>query len=558
LICLGIEGTAEKTGIGIVDSDGKILGIAGKPMLPEKGGIHPREASEHHSYWIPKLVNQVTEESHISLNEVDLISFSIGPGLGPALRTVATSARTLSLGLNIPIVGVNHCVGHIEIGKLDTGAINPLTLYVSGGNSQLIGFESEKYRIFGETLDIAIGNCFDHFGREIGLKHPAGPIIEKLAKKGNYMELPYTVKGMDFSFSGLLSAAVRSFQKGFNIEDICYSLQETAFSMLVEVAERGLSNTKNDELMVCGGVAANKRLSEMLSIMACEHYTNFYIPEMRLCGDNGAMIAWLGILMYTHFGAVDLPSTSVIPKYRSDEVNAPWVRQKSSFLKIPKDILNKGAEANIYSSHWMDEIAIKKNRIAKSYRIEELDNKLRERRTKNEAKLLSYTKTLGIRTPILYDIDLGNKSIVMEHLEDTLLKDVLNDLNKTFTDFKSSKKLSIIFKNIGEAIAILHNGNIVHGDLTSSNIFLDENFNPILIDFGLGKFSDILEDKITDIMVFKKSLKSIDDFVDKILFDSFLNGYSTKTKDNIDSINNKMIEIQKRGRYMTQMIQTIV
>ncbi|MDR2622965.1 MAG: bifunctional N(6)-L-threonylcarbamoyladenine synthase/serine/threonine protein kinase [Methanobrevibacter sp.] len=549
MICLGIEGTAEKTGVGVVDSDGKILAVVGRPMLPEKGGIHPREASEHHGHWIPKLINQVLGESSVGLNEIDLISFSIGPGLGPALRIVATAARALSLGLNVPIVGVNHCVGHVEIGKLDTGAIDPLTLYVSGGNSQLIGFESGKYRIFGETLDIAIGNCLDHFGRETGLKHPAGPTIEKLAKKGSFIDLPYTVKGMDFSFSGLLSAAIRSFKKGIAIEDICYSLQETAFSTLVEVTERGLSNTGKDELMVCGGVAANKRLEEMLSTMAHERCTKFYIPKMKLCGDNGAMIAWLGILTYNNFGPMDLSSTSVIPKYRTDEVDVVWVSSRPTYSKIPEGMLGKGAEANIYSTCWIDKKAIRKDRISKSYRIKELDERLRRKRTKNEAKLLTYIKNLGIKTPVLYNIDLRDKNLVMEHVEATLLKDFLNDLDCAFNSPEYSIKLYYILKSVGETMAILHNGDVVHGDLTSSNIFVDENFKPILIDFGLGKFSNLLEDKATDIMVFKRSLKNVDDFVDKKLFDVFLNGYSIKTKDNIDDLLNKMIEIQKRGRY---------
>jgi hypothetical protein len=161
LISLGIEGTAEKTGIGIVDSDGNILAMAGKQLYPEEGGIHPREAAEHHAKWIPQLIPQAMEEAGLDYKDIDFISFSQGPGLGPALRTVATSARTLALSLNIPIVGVNHCIGHVEIGKLDTGARNPVTLYVSGGNSQVIAYESGRYRIFGETLDIAIGNCLD-------------------------------------------------------------------------------------------------------------------------------------------------------------------------------------------------------------------------------------------------------------------------------------------------------------------------------------------------------------------------------------------------------------
>ncbi|MDD3408821.1 MAG: tRNA (adenosine(37)-N6)-threonylcarbamoyltransferase complex transferase subunit TsaD, partial [Methanobacteriaceae archaeon] len=220
MISLGIEGTAEKTGVGIVDDEGNILSSVGNQLFPKEGGIHPREAAEHHAYWIPKLIPQAVEEAGIDLTDVDFISFSQGPGLGPALRTVATAARTLSLSLKIPIVGVNHCIGHVEIGKLDTGAINPVSLYVSGGNSQVIAFESGRYRIFGETLDIAVGNCFDHFGRETGLGHPGGPVIEKLALNGSYVDLPYSVKGMDFSFSGLLSAALRAFKRGVPIEDI--------------------------------------------------------------------------------------------------------------------------------------------------------------------------------------------------------------------------------------------------------------------------------------------------------------------------------------------------
>ena len=207
MICLGIEGTAEKTGVGIVNDDGEILAMAGSQLFPEKGGIHPRIAAEHHAEWIPKLIPEAIEEAGINYSDLDLISFSQGPGLGPALRIVATSARSLALSLKKPIIGVNHCIGHVEVGKLDTGAVNPVSLYVSGGNSQVIAYESGRYRIFGETLDIAIGNCLDQFGRETGLGHPGGPVIEKLAKKGNYIDLPYVVKGMDFSFSGLLSAS---------------------------------------------------------------------------------------------------------------------------------------------------------------------------------------------------------------------------------------------------------------------------------------------------------------------------------------------------------------
>ena len=128
LICLGIEGTAEKTGVGIVDSDGNILAMAGKQLFPEEGGIHPRLAAEHHAEWIPKLIPQAIDESGLAYDDIDLISFSQGPGLGPALRIVATSARSLALSLKKPIIGVNHCIGHVEVGKLDTGAETALTI----------------------------------------------------------------------------------------------------------------------------------------------------------------------------------------------------------------------------------------------------------------------------------------------------------------------------------------------------------------------------------------------------------------------------------------------
>lgn len=537
MISLGIEGTAEKTGVGIVDDEGNILGMAGKQLFPEKGGIHPRIAAEHHAKWIPKLIPQAVEEAGISYNDIDLISFSQGPGLGPALRIVATSARTLALSLNKPIIGVNHCIGHVEIGKLDTGAVNPVSLYVSGGNSQVIAFESGRYRIFGETLDIAIGNCLDHFGRETGLGHPGGPVIEKLAKSGSYVDLPYVVKGMDFSFSGLLSAALREHEKGTSIEDICYSLQETAFAMLVEVTERALSHTQKDEVMLCGGVSANTRLREMLNTMAVEHGAKFYMPQMKLCGDNGVMIAWLGLLMHNQFGPMDIKDTGIIQRFRTDEVDIPWIKNEKSYLKLPDDLIAKGAESNIVKSSYLGRDAVLKNRISKNYRIPEIDNKIRKARTKLEAKLLSDVKKAGVVTPILYDVDLHDKTILMEEIKGDLVKDIINE---------------DLAYEIGENIAKFHNLNIIHGDITSSNMMVNDKNQLVFIDFGLGRYSDLFEDKAVDLLVLKKSLQSIDYNTAIKIFDKVLEGYADEYKD--DSLNREQIikkinEIESRGRY---------
>ena len=537
MISLGIEGTAEKTGVGIVDDEGNILGMAGKQLFPEKGGIHPRIAAEHHAKWIPQLIPQAVEEAGISYNDIDLISFSQGPGLGPALRIVATSARTLALSLNKPIIGVNHCIGHVEIGKLDTGAVNPVSLYVSGGNSQVIAFESGRYRIFGETLDIAIGNCLDHFGRETGLGHPGGPVIEKLAKSGSYIDLPYVVKGMDFSFSGLLSAALREHEKGTAIEDICYSLQETAFAMLVEVTERALSHTQKDEVMLCGGVSANTRLREMLNTMAVEHGAKFYMPQMKLCGDNGVMIAWLGLLMHKQFGPMDIKDTGIIQRFRTDEVDIPWIKNEKSYLKLPDDLIAKGAESNIVKSSYLGRDAVLKNRISKNYRIPEIDNKIRKARTKLEAKLLSDVKKAGVVTPILYDVDLHDKTILMEEIKGDLVKDIINE---------------DLAYEIGENIAKFHNLNIIHGDITSSNMMVNDKNQLVFIDFGLGRYSDLFEDKAVDLLVLKKSLQSIDYNTAIKIFDNVLEGYADEYKD--DSLNREQIikkinEIESRGRY---------
>ncbi|MBQ6345458.1 MAG: bifunctional N(6)-L-threonylcarbamoyladenine synthase/serine/threonine protein kinase [Methanobrevibacter sp.] len=527
LISLGIEGTAEKTGVGIVDSDGNILALAGKQLFPEEGGIHPRLAAEHHAKWIPKLIPEALAQADISYDDIDLISFSQGPGLGPALRIVATSARSLALSLNKPIIGVNHCIGHVEVGKLDTGAINPVSLYVSGGNSQVIAYESGRYRIFGETLDIAVGNCLDHFGRETGLGHPGGPVIEKLAKKGSYVDLPYVVKGMDFSFSGLLSAAIREVEKGTPIEDVCFSLQETAFSMLVEVTERALSHTQKDEVMLCGGVSANSRLREMLKTMSEEHGAKFYMPEMKLCGDNGVMIAWLGLLMCKEFGPMVLSETGIIQKFRTDEVDIPWIDNTKTYLKLSDDLIAKGAESNIVKSSYLGEKAVIKDRVPKGYRIAEIDDKIRKARTKEEAKLLSDAKRAGVKTPVLYDVDLTKKAITMQEIEGKMLKDVIDD--------------DLAFR-IGCEIAKLHSADIIHGDITTSNIMLEDD-KLVFIDFGLGRYSNLNEDKAVDLLVLKKSLQSIDYNLAIRYFDLVLKGYGD------DSIVKTISDIESRGRY---------
>lgn len=330
--CLGIESTADDFGIGISTDKGEIIANVSDGYIPEEGGIHPREAAQHHSKIASEVLDQAFNKAGIAPADLDLIAFAQGPGLGPCLRTGATVARALASYLDIPLVGVNHSIAHIEIGKLKTNAKDPVTLYVSGGNTIISAFNSGKYRIFGETLDIALGNCLDVFSREAGLRQtkdvPLGAVLEKTAKEGkNLITMPYVVKGMDVSFSGLLTAALNLLhRKEHSIQDLCYSLQETTFAMLSEVTERALAHTEKEGILLTGGVAANKRLQQMLGFIAQDHGKNFNVVPKEFATDNGAMIAWTGFLAYRNGIVTPIEKSMVKLKWRLDRVDIPWMK----------------------------------------------------------------------------------------------------------------------------------------------------------------------------------------------------------------------------------------
>jgi N6-L-threonylcarbamoyladenine synthase len=325
MICLGIEGTAHTAGIGIMDDAGQVMANMIDMISGEKGGIHPREAANHHVQVIPELIDKALAEAKLDHGDIDLVAFSQGPGLGPCLRTAATAARALALSLDVPIIGVNHCVAHLEIGRKVAGCDDPALLYASGGNTQVIAYAGGKYRVFGETLDIGIGNMLDKFGRETGLKFPSGPRIEQLAKDGRrLLDIPYSVKGMDVAFSGILTAALQLKKRGASMENLCFSLQEICFSMLVEVAERAMAHVEKNEVLLGGGVVQNKRLQEMVRMMAEERGAKMFVPPGRLCIDNGAMIAWTGILMHNSGTRMSVDDTSINQRFRTDEVDVTW------------------------------------------------------------------------------------------------------------------------------------------------------------------------------------------------------------------------------------------
>eukprot|EP00033_Pygsuia_biforma_P003701 GCRY01004053.1.p1 GENE.GCRY01004053.1~~GCRY01004053.1.p1 ORF type:complete len:338 (-),score=88.58 GCRY01004053.1:459-1472(-) len=334
MFALGLEGSANKLGIGIVDSNGQILAnVRDTYITPPGEGFLPRDTAKHHRDWVMKLIREALAVANLSYKDISVICYTKGPGIGSTLAAMALVARMVSLLWKIPIIGVNHCVGHIEMGRLVTRCENPTVLYVSGGNTQVIAYSLKKYRIFGETIDIAVGNCLDRFARIINLSNDPSPgyNIEQEAKKGTvFIDLPYTVKGMDVSFSGILSqiekiAATDLAEGKITQSDLCFSLQETVFAMLVEITERAMAHCGSSEVLIVGGVGANERLQEMMRLMASARGGVCYTSDSRYCVDNGAMIAYTGLLEYRQNGqGLALSDTTFTQRYRTDEVTITW------------------------------------------------------------------------------------------------------------------------------------------------------------------------------------------------------------------------------------------
>lgn len=327
MIGLGVESTAHTFSCAILEKkgkQGKILSDVRKIYRPPEGeGIHPREASRHHIENSASVLSECIQEAGITIKDLDIISYAAGPGLGPCLRVGAVVARSLASYYKIPIYPVNHAIGHIELGKLLTGAKNPLVLLVSGGHTMLLAFLNKQWRVFGETLDITLGQLLDQFGRSLGFASPCGKNIESLATStSNYVLLPYSVKGNDVSFSGLLSATKSLIPK--SKADACFSLQETAFAMISEVVERALSFTNKKELLIVGGVAANKRLSEMLQDVCKRHQCRFFVAPQKYAGDCGSQICWTGLLEAQVKKGVALENTFVTQSWRLDSVKVDY------------------------------------------------------------------------------------------------------------------------------------------------------------------------------------------------------------------------------------------
>ncbi len=319
---LGIECTAHTFGVGIVNK-GRILSNVRDMYKTEKGGIIPTESAKHHREVSEKVYFEALDKAGVKEKDIKAIAISNAPGLAPCLHEGMNFAKKKARELGVNLVGVNHCVAHLEIGR-SVGAKDPVLLYASGANTQIIAYASGKYRVFGETLDIGIGNFIDKFARHIGIGFPGGPEIEKKAFGGKYIELPYSIKGMDVSFSGMQTKLQQLYDKGSKVEDLSFSLQETAFAMLIEAAERAMAHTGKKELVLGGGVGCNARLQEMCRIMCEERGAKFFCPAKEFLVDNAGMIAYTGEIMFNAGISEDIDKIDIKPRERTDDVNVTW------------------------------------------------------------------------------------------------------------------------------------------------------------------------------------------------------------------------------------------
>ncbi len=316
---LGIECTAHTLSAGVVE-DGRVLSNVIDTYSGGGEGLIPRKMADHHADVFADVVRGSLSKAGTDIGGIGLVAFSQGPGIGAPLSVGIAGAKYLALRHGKPLIGVNHGYAHAKISEHLCGFSRPLVLYVSGGNSQiLLEGPDGRYGVLGETLDIGIGNLFDSFARAIKMEHAHGSALAKLAIGGGYVPLPYSVKGMNLVFSGLLTAAEKAAAQHRH-RDVAYSLMETSFAMTCEVAERALFLSRKRHLIVCGGVAQNRRLQQMLKTMCGEDGVEFGVAPDEFNRDNGAMIAYAGSLLQRKYGDMAVEKCVPITNYRIDRM----------------------------------------------------------------------------------------------------------------------------------------------------------------------------------------------------------------------------------------------
>ena len=618
---LGIEGTAWCASAALHDTETDVTRIESNPYEPESGGIHPREAAEHMADAIPEVVDTVMSDAASERSDsksktsnaaskpgghgIDAVAFSRGPGLGPCLRVVGTAARSLAGTLDVPLVGVNHMVAHLEVGRHQSGFENPVCLNASGANAHLLGYHDGRYRILGETMDAGVGNAIDKFTRHVGWSHPGGPKVEGAAADADgetLLDLPYVVKGMDFSFSGISSAANDAYDDGEPIEEICFALQEHVFGMLTEVSERALSLTGADELVLGGGVGQNDRLREMLETMCTDRGAEFYAPEAAYLRDNAGMIAILGAKMAAAGDTLPIPESSIDPNFRPDEVPVTWRNDASSVIRRGEDRElvgstergaavtgddRRGAEAvvEVVGDGSTAPHHVVKRRVPKRYRHPELDRSIRRDRTVSEARLTSEARRAGVPTPLVHDVDVPNATLTLQYVGDRDLAAEIDGAREATERAEASgdedgRRSERWTRTVGAHLARLHSAGMVHGDPTTRNVRVGDGAvsdgrgerervegveatktaeaaeaqkdgtnwdgsGVFLIDFGLGYHTGHVEDHAMDLHVFEGSVTATAADPGPLI-EAFESGY----RDLGDGdVLDRLRDVRGRGRY---------
>lgn len=299
------------------------------PSLKE--GYIPRKLAESHAKNMRGLLEETVSKAKVKFSDIDFVAYTRGPGMGHCLSVGADAARALGSALGVPVIGVNHALAHAEIVRYLSGAKDPLVVYVSGGNTQILCIEGGRYHVLGETQDMGIGNFLDMLGRSLNLTPPDAVGVLKLAAQPDckYIKMPYVVKGMSVSYSGMLTFAQKMAKAGgASQKDLCYSAQETAFSALCEATERALLLKHKKEIVLCGGNARNRRLSQMLGLVASENGARLCIAADEYLGDNAAMIALTALLMAGKAAPKKDADLGVVQDLRMDSEPVSWIKEK--------------------------------------------------------------------------------------------------------------------------------------------------------------------------------------------------------------------------------------
>ena len=314
---LAIESSCDDTSAAVLYNDNMLSNVVATQKIHEAyGGVVPELASRAHQQNIVPVVHQALAKANIDKKLVSAIAFTRGPGLLGSLLVGTSFAKSLSLGLNVPLIEVNHMQAHILAHFIKEGdkKVPPfpfLALTISGGHTQIVLVNNYfDMEILGETLDDAVGEAFDKSAKILGLPYPGGPLVDKHAALGDPMAFPFPkpkVKGLNFSFSGLKTSILYFIQRETsknpnfveeNLNDICASIQHTIIGILMDKLKKAAAQTGIKEIAIAGGVSANSGIRKALQESEIKYGWNTYIPKFEYCTDNAAMIGIVGYLKY--------------------------------------------------------------------------------------------------------------------------------------------------------------------------------------------------------------------------------------------------------------------